>query len=290
MLSIALLLSAPAHAQAVCGDWNYNTDPAGFASLPVSDFQDLAPQPSPASGYTDAAPFVHDGVGYWTDWWPTNSWCIPGMDSAPPCGGDNVYLANPWQLHFAPQTPSDAIGFDWGTQGQSVDITVHTSDGQWRWFGPAGQSGFFGYCTGDPAITVLEVVLESADGGLDNVRVGAMVAAPPALDLWVAPQAVVGMQTELIVRHAQPGETVHFAWSTTAGAGPCPAQLGGQCLGLVNPRYAGALVADANGEAALQIVVPAGLGGRTVYVQAAVPRGVGGADSALTAVGESAVF
>jgi hypothetical protein len=89
---------------------------------------------------------------------------------------------------------------------------------------------------------------------------------PPvgALDLWVDP-FVPGSSADLQVTGAAPGQEVWFALTTRGlGAGPCRLGL---CVDLVSPRLLGRVVADAGGEAALTVQVPATASG-VVGVQA----------------------
>ncbi|MCA9489691.1 MAG: hypothetical protein KC621_07195 [Myxococcales bacterium] len=285
MIVAALLASSSAHAQS-CGGATYNTDPAPFASLAGSDFQNVAVG-TQSQGHTEANPYVFEGVAYWPDFWVTNSFCIPGMDTAG-CGGTNNYLGNFWQTWLAPTATSDAFGFRWGTQGSSATITVYTSDGASYPFVINGQTDFFGYCTGSPSITVSKVLIESADGGVDDVVWGSL-SGGPAFEVQPM-QLLAGSPTNLAAAGAQPGETVWFLGSLSSGAGPCPALLGGQCLDLVQPQLLGSAVADASGGAVLNVGVPAGISGRTVYVQAAIRRGVNGVDSVVTPLASAVVF
>ncbi|MCB9689505.1 MAG: hypothetical protein H6738_22350 [Alphaproteobacteria bacterium] len=286
MLVAALLAAPAAHAQS-CGGASYNTDPAAFAALNGSDFQNVAVN-TQSRGHTEASPYVFEGVAYWPDFWVTNSFCIPGMDSGV-CGGTNNYLGNFWQTWMAPATPSDAFGFRWGTQGSSATITVYTSDGASYPFVINGQTDFFGYCTGSASVTVTKILIESADGGIDDVVWGSLSGGPPPFEVQPL-QLLAGFPTNLAAAGAQPGETVWFLGSLATGAGPCPALLGGQCLDLLQPQVLGSAVADANGSAVLQVLVPAGISGQTAYVQAAIRRGAGGVDSVVAPVRSAVVF
>jgi hypothetical protein len=84
------------------------------------------------------------------------------------------------------------------------------------------------------------------------------------------------------VANADPGETVYFASSLGGIAnGPCLPTLGGLCLDLgTQTYYSGSTIADANGIADYELVVPTTLvQGTRVTLQAAVRRGAGGATS-----------
>ncbi|MCC6625181.1 MAG: hypothetical protein IT385_28295 [Deltaproteobacteria bacterium] len=167
-------------------------DPAVFSDLVVQDYQALVP--GNWVDYTADAPLVVDDLAYWGNVWPTNGWCIPGMDSSPPCGGTNVYLASAMDLHITPLVPIDRIGFDYGTQSNWVTFDVVLSDGSTRTFdrvnttpGPWGSYmpavGFFGYGTGDPALTIVEVYVTGADGGIDDMRYGVAATVNACDDL-----------------------------------------------------------------------------------------------------------
>lgn len=79
-----------------------------------------------------------------------------------------------------------------------------------------------------------------------------------------------------------PGEQVRFAVGGRAVASPCPALLGGRCLGLSRPSLLGTAIADAQGVARLVVTAPRRRLGTTVCVQAAVPRGAGGVVSVVS--------
>lgn len=94
------------------------------------------------------------------------------------------------------------------------------------------------------------------------------------------PTLVPGANSTFSASNANSGEDVHFLVSTNAGTW-APPQLGGLSLDLGTPAtYLGAAVANASGDASLFVAVPSGApSGLTVYIQAAVVRGVGGVDS-----------
>lgn len=93
-----------------------------------------------------------------------------------------------------------------------------------------------------------------------------------------------GQTADLIVTNAQSGETVTYLYSVAgSGSGPCPPALGGLCLNLLPPiTVAGSSTANGVGTATLTVAVPATAPLLTVYTQAVVQRGPGGADSAKT--------
>ncbi|MAW59768.1 MAG: hypothetical protein CMJ94_02910 [Planctomycetes bacterium] len=96
-----------------------------------------------------------------------------------------------------------------------------------------------------------------------------------------ARDVVAGAQAELHVLNALPGEAVGFLVSFAGtGAGPCPPRLGGLCLDLLAPvQLLGIVRAAANGEARLNIRIPAGAAGRSLDLQAVVRRGPAGGQS-----------
>jgi len=93
---------------------------------------------------------------------------------------------------------------------------------------------------------------------------------------------VRGSNATFTVTGAQPGETVYFYYSFAGvgGANYCPPEFGGLCLDLLAPVVqAGAATADAAGIARLNRRIPPSAPLRDVSTQAAIARGVGGADS-----------
>jgi hypothetical protein len=124
---------------------------------------------------------------------------------------------------------------------------------------------------------------------------------PPALDDATASRAALtgpvvshdgllsGSISTLAVDGAAAFDDVAFTVGRSPGAGPCPSGLGGLCLETDSPRLLGMTVADASGHAEIAWAVPTGLSGRTVALQAAIPRGAGGVDSVLTAVVQAVV-
>lgn len=94
------------------------------------------------------------------------------------------------------------------------------------------------------------------------------------------PVLVPGANSTFSASNANSGEDVHFLVSTIAGNW-APPQLGGLVLDLGAPAtYLGSAVANGSGDASLFVAVPGGApSGLTVYIQAAIVRGVGGIDS-----------
>jgi hypothetical protein len=93
-----------------------------------------------------------------------------------------------------------------------------------------------------------------------------------------------GRVTAFQVTPAHPGELVWFFVSPTGiGLGPCLPELGGLCLDLLPPVFQlGAAAVDAAGTATLLLTVPPQVPLIDVHTQAAVERGVGGAESVST--------
>lgn len=93
-----------------------------------------------------------------------------------------------------------------------------------------------------------------------------------------------GQPVSLVVRDAEPGETVQFLY-TLQGAGNSVGvrQLGGITLDLTEPFHRlGSAVADANGVAELTVNIPPDAPLREVVLQAAIRRGPRGAESVKT--------
>lgn len=187
----AAALLVPAHAAAFDPS-TWTDDPALFADLSVQDFQAFTPT-WVGSGYAEENPLVVDDLAYWGGVEITNNFCIPGMDSGGVCGGANVYMASSGSLHIGPLAPVDRIAFDFGSQSHELFIDIELSDGSVYTFvlqsttmgewGPAPVRGFFGYGTGDAALTIEHVHIYWADSGIDNVRYGVAMATGACDDL-----------------------------------------------------------------------------------------------------------
>jgi hypothetical protein len=170
-VTLALAASAVAHA-------GFSQEPVDFADVPIEDFQGLTTVWS--GSYTKADPLVVGDVSYWGDVWASNGWCIPGMDSAPPCGGDNIYLASALNVHIVPPVGTSALGFQVGSQGPVVEVFVTLVDGSTDHLTvvgtePNGWGGtvvvdFVGYVSDGAAIE--EIYVTGRDGGIDNVQLG----------------------------------------------------------------------------------------------------------------------
>jgi hypothetical protein len=93
-----------------------------------------------------------------------------------------------------------------------------------------------------------------------------------------------GQAATFRVSNAHPGELVFFFLSTKGiGLGPCLAQLGGLCLDLLRPALPlGSTLADSSGKATLIRTIPPWFPAIDVHTQAAIQRGIGGADSVKT--------
>ncbi|MEQ1502844.1 MAG: hypothetical protein ABMB14_11470 [Myxococcota bacterium] len=88
---------------------------------------------------------------------------------------------------------------------------------------------------------------------------------------------VPGDVVPFTVTGAAPNDTVRFVFSTAgAGPGPCIAQLGGLCLGVLGPvTLMGSAVADGAGTAVLDVNVPANAPAIFLFTQAVIDRGAG---------------
>jgi hypothetical protein len=97
--------------------------------------------------------------------------------------------------------------------------------------------------------------------------------APPDALVLTTSDLVPGDVLELVVDGLEPAESVHFAFSTTLGSGPCLGGFGGLCLDLVGPKRIGTATAGLAGTATLALWVPDSLSpGATVAFQALVDR------------------
>ena len=91
---------------------------------------------------------------------------------------------------------------------------------------------------------------------------------------------VRGSSVTARVCNAKPGESVVLTYSTAGlGAGPCPPQLGGLCMDIVNPSIYATVAATTLGDAQFPITVPSSAPLIPIYVQAVIARGIGGASS-----------
>ncbi len=104
-----------------------------------------------------------------------------------------------------------------------------------------------------------------------SVDVGLQLTATPL---------VRGTTATLTASNANDGESVWFLYSLAGqGSGPCPPQLGGLCLDIINPITIIGSSVSSGGTATYLVPVPAGAPLIPVWMQAVVQRGVGNVDS-----------
>ncbi len=104
-------------------------------------------------------------------------------------------------------------------------------------------------------------------------------AVDQGLQLTATP-LVRGTTATLTASNANDGETVWFLYSLAGqGSGPCPPQLGGLCLDILNPVTIMGSGVSSGGTATYQVAVPSGAPLITIWMQACVQRGVGFVDS-----------
>lgn len=135
-----------------------------------------------------------------------------------------------------------------------------------------GHRGWTGACRW---IGTLAVALVGCDQGIAPVEAGdpADLAFGVPLTLSVGP-VVAGATGTFTVSGAAAFEDVTFVAGPSAGAGPCPAVLGGACIGVRSPHVLGTDRADGAGTAVLVWNTPGALApGDALVVQAAIPRG-----------------
>jgi len=141
---------------------------------------------------------------------------------------------------FSSQNGRDAW-FGLGSE-TAVDLIV-------RWPGSGGQS------------------LTQTFASMDINLVLSLVEGEPLLH---APRPGTAGRVNLLRASGAPeGRRVHFVWGFSAGSTPIPG-CGGVAVDLANPRIAGSAIANAAGEARLNVFVPAAASGRTVLLQAVV--------------------
>ncbi|RMH04900.1 MAG: hypothetical protein D6702_01960 [Planctomycetota bacterium] len=104
-----------------------------------------------------------------------------------------------------------------------------------------------------------------------------------AVDLGLqltATPLVRGTTATLTATNAADGETVWFLYSLAGqGSGPCPPQLGGLCLDILNPITIIGSAVSSGGTAVYSVAIPSGAPLVPVWMQAVVQRGVGNVDS-----------
>ncbi|MBL1218390.1 MAG: hypothetical protein D8M59_12950 [Planctomycetes bacterium] len=188
----------------------------------------------------------------------------------------NILWSQPW--HFGAiqilWEPVRGVLYAVGTDYENRQIVALNRQGAIQW-----QVPWPGFAYRAPVASADGSVLYVADeaGALYAISTG---EAPPALDLESG-LLIRGLPSDLTVRLADPGETIHFLYSRKGtGTGPCPGQLGGLCLDILDPiRVAGAAAADSSGTAVLRIQVPSSAPLIDVHLQAVARRGDGGSAS-----------
>ncbi len=179
--SILLVLSAlVSDGRAACDPTSFVTDPVQLQSGPPSTFSDPALF-NQAQAASASAPFIWEGVGYYQE---TSSsvffqpcFGIPGLDAADCSDPTANFLVFDGALHMVPQHATSSIGWQYGTQGAASLVSITLSDASLHSFYTPGQSGFFGYCTGDSR-TITDVRAQNFDGGVDDVRIDAPSVGP----------------------------------------------------------------------------------------------------------------
>lgn len=157
-------------------------------------------------------------------------------------------------------------------------------DGGCTYLSQSETTAHFGVGT---STTIDEVRIHWADGFqtvLEDVAVDQEMTITVEEPLEVDP-LVRGTVADLTVRGCVPNEFVTFLYSPTgAGVGLCKeVLLGGRCLGLLEPvMLLGGQSADAQGTATLPVFIPDTAPLVSLAFQAIIPRGLNGAESALT--------
>lgn len=188
----------------------------------------------------------------------------------------NILWSQPW--HFGAiqllYEPARGVLYAVGTDYEDRQIVALNRQGAIQW-----QVPWPGFAYRAPVASADGSVLYLADqaGMLYAISTG---DAPPSLDLE-AGLLIRGFPSELTVRLAEPGETVHFLYSRAGtGNGPCPSQLGGLCLDILDPiRVVGMATADSRGTAVLRVRVPESAPPIDIYLQAVARRGPRGSSS-----------
>jgi len=99
---------------------------------------------------------------------------------------------------------------------------------------------------------------------------------------------VRGTVVDVTVDGTLPGEKVYFIASRTgAGDGPCYSFLGDMCVDILDPFLLGRAITEPNGIAIYEFTVPMNPAITTIYTQAVIRRGAGGANSAKSHVIEA---
>lgn len=101
---------------------------------------------------------------------------------------------------------------------------------------------------------LLGLALMGCDTPVDTLPADAL--APPPMEIAFGGPLDTGVGLVFQVLYAPPGERVWLVAGDGAGAGLCPPALGGTCLDVLNAQLMGSAVADANGYAAIDIMLP----------------------------------
>jgi hypothetical protein len=105
-----------------------------------------------------------------------------------------------------------------------------------------------------------------------NYRMGfhSVVEDLPGLRFSAPSPGRAGETNTFVVDGASPGEEVYFIYGFQNGMRAVPG-CPGETVGIANPQIAGTAVADANGAAVFEAMVPGGAGGVTLWLQAVEP-------------------
>lgn len=123
--------------------------------------------------------------------------------------------------------------------------------------------------------------------GVDAETSQSVNQAPPPALLEVS-SVVLGDAMDVTVRGADPGDMVWIGASLRGpGSGPCPPNLGGLCLDLLNPVPIQSTRANRNGVAAFTLTVPNALPSDQIWFQAV---GVGPTGAYATSVARRTVY
>jgi hypothetical protein len=248
-----LLSSAPVLAQSVVFEERFDGGmPAGWTNIHVSGNDIWTPGYAQVNGTPD---MYHE---WWCDngfSWRDNNLVSPPVDLS---GLTNVtfYCEQHQQFPGAIDYNAIEVSTDGGQSFTVLQQVTAPPDGF-----SVIQVSMAAYA-GLPSVQIgLHYRGFAANGwSIDNVRI---LTTNPLLSVQ---NLVAGSTATLFVRGAEPGNTVHLGISS-AGAGPTVTPFG--TLNLTQPiRRIAVRTADANGDVTLNLPVPAGLTGRTLYLQA----------------------
>ncbi len=185
-------------------------------------------------------------------------------------------LANEFQVILAVDALSENEAWIAGVSSNSTTYVVkHTTNGGATW-------------QLERTYTLVDAPYELAITASGRVWVGGFRGAINASDpvpidgiLLAVGELHRGRTATLMTTRANPGEQVHFLYSLRGiGNGPCPPQLGGLCIDLMNPvTDLGSAFADFNGTARLDRLIPSNAPLREVYFQSVIRRGNDGSQS-----------